>query len=228
MFRRALVLWLTGSVVAGAAAAPYYVAYEGNDFPENEGWERLYGDENGEGNGGATRSLVNGELVLDSLRSPQIYDSYLFRRALNPGPGEFFFFEWRLNVLANNGPAADSIITIARDGRGTLSLQVGNADVYSEREFWRLPLMPGVPHAFRVESADMLSYSLYVDGTFARNGIWDLNSLNESYVGFGDGRLGGGVTSLASWDYVRFGTVPEPAASALGSMLLALFLRIRK
>ena len=31
---------LVGSVCCAARGSPYWIAYEGNDFPESEGWER--------------------------------------------------------------------------------------------------------------------------------------------------------------------------------------------
>ena len=33
---------LLGAGVSAAIAEPYWVTYEANDLPENEGWERLY------------------------------------------------------------------------------------------------------------------------------------------------------------------------------------------
>jgi hypothetical protein len=41
------MLFFTGAalVVAGIASAEqYWIAYEGNDFAENEGWVRVYGE----------------------------------------------------------------------------------------------------------------------------------------------------------------------------------------
>ena len=55
--------------ISPASADEYWVSYDGNDFPENEGWIRVFSA------GGAIRTLENGALVLDSLRSLMIVDS---------------------------------------------------------------------------------------------------------------------------------------------------------
>jgi hypothetical protein len=49
----AMVVSLWGSMLA--LATPYWVAWEGDDFPENEGWLRVWGDENGH-----SRAVRNG------------------------------------------------------------------------------------------------------------------------------------------------------------------------
>lgn len=220
--RMTVTLSALAALAAGARADQYWIAYEGNDFPENEGWERIYGDENGPQQGGSNRSIMNGWLALDSRRHHLIYDSYFWHRQLNPDPGELFVCEWRVNIIQNEGTAADSRLAIARDGRGSVGFQIGYDYIRSSRENWIEPIEPGIPHSFRVESTDMLTYSLRIDGVFAWCGAWDLNSLNESYVAFGDSVMGGGITSISSWDYVRFGVIPEQSTLAGVLWLLRL------
>ncbi|MCA9245420.1 MAG: hypothetical protein KDA32_15810, partial [Phycisphaerales bacterium] len=53
-----------------AAAEPYRIAYEGNDFPEDEGWHRVTTG------GGAERTLEDGVLTLDGLASIETNDVY--------------------------------------------------------------------------------------------------------------------------------------------------------
>ena len=65
---------LLGTQVAGAT--PFWIAYEGDDYPENQGWERVYGDEHGPNSGGAIRSLADGIFTEDSLHDDQIFDFY--------------------------------------------------------------------------------------------------------------------------------------------------------
>jgi hypothetical protein len=62
----------------------------------------------------------------------------------------------------------------------------------------------------------MVSYRFFLDGHYVRDGAWDIPSLNESYVAFGDAISGGGVRSFAEWDYIRFGVIPEPHTVVLG------------
>lgn len=222
MRRLAACLALATIAALPAAAEQYWVAYEGNDFPENVGWIRTYGNEQGPRQGGAMRSIANGALVLDSRESTQIYDFYKIERQLNPESGELFVAEWRLRVLDNlgNPGTADSVFGIARDGGGTLSFGYFVDRVTSTREGWELPVTPLDFHQYRVESTDMINYSLWIDGDFAISGMWDLNSLNESFVGFGDAVQG--AASLADWDYMRFGVVPEGSASVLLVLMAAV------
>jgi len=219
---------LTLVLAASTRADQYSVAYEGNDFPENEGWERVFGDENGPQQGGSNRSLEDGWLVLDSTRHHLIYDTYFWRQQLNPDPGELFICEWRINVIQNIGVLPDEGLAIARDGRGSLGFQIGYDYLRISTEDFIIPIAAGAPHTFRVESSDMLNYVLLIDNTLVHTGAWDLNSLNESYVAFGDGRMGGGVTSLAEWDYVRFGVVPEPETATLVGLGSIWFVLRRK
>src|SRR5262249_52398188 len=153
--------------------------------------------------GGAVRSLLDGVLTLDSLQSPLIFDDYFWRRQLNPGPQELFVCEWRVRVTEAYGPLDDAALGIARDRRGILAFGIGVDHISGLTEDFSIPVSPMAFHTYRVESADMLAYSLFIDGGFARSGQWG-DSLNESYVAWGDGTLGGGIRSLSQWDYVRF------------------------
>ena len=45
-----LLTFTTAALIAMAPNVlgdPYWIGYEGNDFPENEGWRRIYGNEDG-------------------------------------------------------------------------------------------------------------------------------------------------------------------------------------
>jgi hypothetical protein len=214
-------------LAAPAGADRYWVAYEGNDFPENEGWERVFGDENGPQQGGSNRSLEDGLLTLDSTRHHLIYDTYFWRQRVNPDPGEWFFAEWRLRVLEHVGPLGESGFAVARDGGGSLGFLVTLDSIRSEREGWEEPIAPLVFHTYRIESDDMVSYRFFLDGHHVRDGVWDIPSLNESYVAFGDTLTGSGVRALAHWDYVRFGVIPEPEMVVLG-MVTAWFILGRR
>ncbi|MBU0618096.1 MAG: hypothetical protein KKI02_10300, partial [Planctomycetes bacterium] len=110
-----------GLLVAPAGAEQYWITYEGDDFPENEGWERRTRE------GGAVRWLEDGALVLDSTGSLWITDSYRHEDIRRPESGELFVAEWRMRVdefvdyydavvnLARPAPLGDLTIEHATD-----------------------------------------------------------------------------------------------------------------
>jgi hypothetical protein len=187
----------------GAGAAPYWVSYEGNDYPENEGWTRysLYG--------GAQRSFEDDSFVLDSRASTGICDFYqMFRSgATDPGPGETFVMDWQLRVDEVVGPW-DTGVGVYADGKWAVGFDFNRTNVYSAFEPGvGASFSPGVFHHFQLTSTDMRNYVLSIDGEEAIRGAFWL-SLFSSQVWWGDETQGG--ASLSHWDYFRFGVVPEP------------------
>lgn len=202
---RGLQVLVTVLLAAGAArASPYWVAYEGNDLPENEGWERVTGA------GGGQRSIEDGWFVLDTRASISIVDWYEKRLngALDPGPGETFVMQWRLLIDELQGNH-DPTISVRSDENWIVGLAFSADRVVS---FFEYPLgytfEPGIPHTYELRSEDMRTYCLYVDDVPALEGSFKLKA-EGSRVAWGDGVQGS--ASLTKWDYVRFGTVPEPA-----------------
>lgn len=102
------------SFASPAVAVPYWYSYDGSDFPENEGWRRRYGNEDGPREGGAERSIDDGVLVLDSLRHRQIFDFYEIQGIDDPDLGETFVAEWRTLISDQRDPF-DNGVVIARD-----------------------------------------------------------------------------------------------------------------
>lgn len=203
-WRAILVALLVAMVPNAARAEPYWIAYEGNGFPENEGWLHYASSPP------AQRWLENGSLFIDSRADPGITDIYGMYPAagLNPEPGETFVMTWRLNV---HEAAAweDPGVGLRSDSR--------HAVVFIFAEDYLLSLYepgvyvqfkPGAFHEFELRSADMRGYELYVDGAFAVEGVF-FESLFAPVVWWGDIVRGG--SSLAAWDYFRFGVVPEPS-----------------
>jgi hypothetical protein len=199
-----------------ALATPYWVAFEGDTMPEEQpGWVRHWSGQYG----GAQRWIEtdpdgNNYLVIDSLASQMIYDYAQMDRQIDPGPSELFVADWRVLISEQYGYYNDGI-AFCPDTGGTLAFLYKIDQVRSEREGWTHSFTPGVFHSYHLESWSMVSYKLWIDGILVRDGFWDLNSLNQSYVAFGDGGQGGGARSLAKWDYVRFGVVPEPGVLVL-------------
>jgi hypothetical protein len=229
--KRHLSFVILGLLAAVASATPYYVGFEGDRMPEEvPGYVRHFGG------GGATRSIEtdpngNSSYVCDSRSSGWIWDTGYYAGQINPTqPGEVFWAEWRMDVLDDLG-YRDTGVIFARDNYGTLFFEYSNDHIVSVREgFWSYPIAPGVSHTYRIESSDMIEYRLWIDGNVVRNGSWDLNSLNHSFVTFGD-QASGNVPSgaLASWDYFRFGvSVPEPESLSLLLLMCVCVATLRR
>jgi hypothetical protein len=196
-----------------ASAEQYWIAYEGNDFPENVGWRRHYGNENGPYEGGAERWIEDGVFVLDSLRHHQIYDFYDIERSIDPGPGEVFVAEWRVSV-EESIPEYDVGVSITRDDPpGFVLFRLRQDEVYIWTEGVSISLGESGFHTYRLESCDMQSYSLVVDDVIMYYGMFDPRTFSTSRVSFGDNTQG--ARSLSRWDYLRFGVVPEPGTVVL-------------
>lgn len=213
--------------VSPVSADEYWVAYEGNDFPENEGWTRTFSDKNGVfGQGGAIRTFENGALVLDSLRSILIVDFYDMSRPLDPDPGELFTMRWRLKIDSVPGEV-DPGMGVFSDGVKAVAFQFHESSLQSTFEpNVSVPFEPYVFHVFELTSSDMDQYHLSIDGIPALDGRFEAVA-EASRVFWGDVIQGG--TSVTRWDYFEFGVVPEP--SALLCMLcgsLAVFAIRRK
>ena len=215
-FLMVVVLVLLLLPASAARASPYWIAYEGNDFPENEGWPRRTSW------GGAQRSLEDGWLVLDGRADPRIYDYYELAvpGGIDPGPGELFVAQWRVYVDHVLGQY-DAGLSVVSDAHWTVAFALSQDTVYSMCETGvSATFEPGRPHTFELRSADMRSYVLSIDGNPAIHGrFWE--GLTTSAVAWGDSVYH--AASLSRWDYVRFGVVPEPGSIVLG-MLSALLL----
>jgi hypothetical protein len=208
------VTGLSCAVVGTAGAEPYWIAYEGDDFPENRGWTRVFGDENGPLQGGAEREIENGIFRLDGLRSDQIFDFYEIARSLDPDAGEVFVMRWRVRVVEVVGSRGfDPAVVVFSDHRRGVAFEFGENEVSSLFESQvKATFEPGLFHSFEFRSAHMLDYELYVDGHFASAGSF-VDVASMSRVNWGDSTQG--AASLSEWDYVRFGVVPEPEGLAL-------------
>jgi len=212
-----ILMGILGGAFAGVARGePYWVAWEGNDFPENEGWERYHYGAKGPS---ADRSLTGGIMTLDGLASIEIVDGYRLDRPLDPGPGEEFVVRWglRVNEVASDYPY-DPGLAVYSDDAWHFVLVIGVDEVHSVLEQEEIGFEPGVFHAWEFRSRDMRSYTLLVDGSVIRTGSFLASGAVESRVDWGD--VVAGANSHSDWDYFRFGVVPEPASWV---SLLALF-----
>jgi hypothetical protein len=204
-----------------ADATPFWVTYEADDaggYPENQGWQRVYGNEHGPYAGGADRSLANGLFTIDSLSDDQIYDFY--QRDLNsdPGPGEMFVAEWR-TLIDPRSTLYDVDVAFARVGApGYAGLELSPGSVRVMPGYHVLSIAPGVFHSYRFESTDMTSFSLWIDGVRRFDGQFEDITVLQAFVFFGDGMQG--AQSLSQWDFFRYGVVPETNTLTAGVCVL--------
>jgi len=207
---RMLIFLLTalGTLVT-ASADEYWITYEGNDFPENEGWTRhTYA-------GGAERWLEDGALVIDSISvgDLQATDTYQQVDVRRPEPGELFVAEWRMR-LDQFEESYDALVVIARPeplGDLTFAHALDHLVVFDDWD--PIPVTPGEWHIYRFESEDMDAYTLLVDGAPAYEGHFQTPSLLDPLLAFGNAARG--AASVSRWDYVRFGIIPEPSSVLL-------------
>ena len=152
-----------------AAATPYLVAYEGDVYPEQAGWERNISA------GGADRSLDNGIFTLWALDDNMISDQYIYdmQEQLNPDPGEYFFAEWRMRLLPESG-SSDVGIALRTDGaerqfsayyavNGFGASGDGGGVVWIDATQFR---------TYRLESYNMVDYTIWVDGQWGWDGFF--------------------------------------------------------
>jgi hypothetical protein len=201
-----------------ATAELYWVAYEGNDYPENEGWTRVVGG------GGSGRSLEDGALVLDSRKGMSNFDLYQMSRAIDPGPSEFFRMEWRAryDMVA---PRTDPGMSVFSDESWAVAFEFSDVDMRSVFEPGvTASFAPGVFHEFTLVSSDMRLYEVYIDGVSALVGAFD-HVFSASRVGWGD--VIQGAESVSRWDYFRFGVVPEPSAACIAVCGTVMLLSLR-
>jgi len=195
-------------LAAPAGAEQYWVAYEGNDFPENEAWTRIWFDPQAE------RWIEDGALVIDSRASTATCEWYeWYPETVDPAPGEEFIMQWRLRVDEMVTWWPDIAVGVFSDERWAAAFYLHEDTIESAFEDdVSADFEPGVFHEFEMHSSDMRTYQLYIDGTLTIEGSFWL-SLTSGRVLWGDGVQG--AASLSRWDHFRFGVVPEPATAWL-------------
>jgi hypothetical protein len=194
------------------------VRWEGDDYPENESWERIHYGDNGPP---ANRSLHDGIMTLDGLASIEIVDAYQMHRPLDPELGEEFVAQWGLRVdeVGNpNYPYDPGLALYSNDARKVL-LVFGVNEVHSILEQQNIPFQPGVFHAWELRSPDMRTYTLFADGSPIHTGTFSPPGSLPPEGSWGD--LVYGSNSLSDWDYFRFGVVPEPSTFGLLAAIAA-------
>jgi hypothetical protein len=199
----AAFLWLVCGI---GRADRWTVSYEGNDMPESEpGWYRAYAY------GGAIRSIEtdpadpnNYFLVINSLANQMIYDYAYCPHQMDPnGPREKWWAEWRVLIAEAHGDV-DQAVAFASDHDNQVGFDYYYDRIYNGFDGWSIHFAPGIFHTYRLESSDVVTYNLWIDGQLARHAPW-FEGVSHSYAAFGDCVQGGGSRSVGMWDYFRFG-----------------------
>jgi hypothetical protein len=154
-----------------------------------------------------------------------ICDYYKLERQMDPEPGETFVAEWRVRIAEANR-SMEAGVWIARDDPpGYVMAEYMEDELWIGREHWSYTIEPYVFHTYRMESTDMVDYSLWIDDVLVHDGEFYTPTSADSFFAFGDFSYGGAITSVTEWDYVRFGVVPEP--TSLVPVLLTFVLLTR-
>jgi len=208
-------LLLVGCVRAGV------VSFEGDSFPEDEGWERydrLYLAERHLSEGW----LVQTPHVIELDGRPHGQDDVYHRPLADFAGMPTFFLEWRMQTtglreeMFDVAPAA---IVLGGNSGGFYHFTIARDQV----SFFRDPYIPSVwvdieasvPHDYRLELYGDELYELFIDGALVDSGVPEgAYPTEDSEIVFGARATY--VDSTTRWDYIRFGTViPEPATGAL-------------
>lgn len=214
----AAVVLFAVTCAATARADLYWVSYEGNDLPENEGWTHT------PGNPPAERSIDDGSLFIDSRVPGGTTDGNAMYRpdGFDPGPGEMFVMQWRIKV--HESPLWDAGVFFSSDELFAVGFGFSENSMISDYEpSIRIEYAPGVYHSFELRSEDMRHYVLTMDGAPVIDGVFSESFYGPS-LGFGDLAS---PESLGQWDYFRFGVVPEPESLMLALAGCALLMRTR-
>jgi hypothetical protein len=198
-----------------ARGTPYWVAWEGEDFPENQGWQRFHGPQGAE----AIRTLADGAMSIDGIQSPPVYD---FARIygngnFDPDAEEVFVMRWRMRVDQIAGPYAwDPGVAIVSDELRIVSLLYSYDRIRSAFEGTTVAFAPGLYHTYELRSADMFTYVLTIDSVQTMEGIF-VQTVGTPFVVWGDGSSGS--SSRTTWDFFHFGVSPEPGTGALSVIM---------
>jgi hypothetical protein len=220
MSRILVALGVLALGVSSVAADQFWYTYEGNDYPEVEGpWIRYTRG------GGAQRSLQDGALVLDGLADWHIVDEYFITTPpFVLDGGEWLEVDWRVRI--DQAPLnLDAHVVVRAGMEGLVMLAYAEDGIWIGTEGVWVDFAPGVLHEYSLVSSDLDAYSLFVDGVLAHVGDFGAPYMSSGLT-WGD--MTEGATSLTTWDYVRFGVVPEPAVGLTLALVGLAAMGLRK
>jgi hypothetical protein len=209
---RTCTVIVTALLVVGAArASQFWISWD-EGWPDQEGWT--------EGWSGipATKWLDASLLYIDSRTYGGADEYGAFPTTLIPGSQETFVMHWRVRVDAS-WPSSDPGVIVVADDHYALAFTLDTSSIHSNFESGKVaPFAPNEFHDFTVESSDMRAYDLHIDGSLALQGVFSQSFLSGPEIAWGDCSSG---MSLAAWDTVEYGIVPEPSVPLC--LLTALF-----
>ena len=216
-----LLAFLLGATALPAFATPYWIAWESDDWPENQGWDHQ--SYNYYGGPLATRTLNGGTMTSDGSASPGIVDDYFMYRAgaIDPAPGEEFVLQYRMRVDASTDYPWDVGASVfSNDGRFIGMRSTLDRVRPSVAPTWEISFEPGQFHTYEIRSTDMRECRFFLDGVLLHDGHF-VQGATPAYVAWGDCCVP--AASAATWDYLRFGVVTAPEADgAVVASVLAL------
>jgi hypothetical protein len=221
------IVKLISAIVLGAVAAqasPWWATFDGSlgTYPEDQGWLHYATDPP------AQRWLEDGSLFIDSRAAWGISDIYSQYRPgeMTLGPGETLVVLWRVDVVDAPGSSIGADIEVDSDDQWAVHLCLGIDGVSSlyEPGNWA-PFAPGVFHDFLLESSDLRTYVLSVDGVPKLWGSFFESLFYAPGVGWGDMTTD---RNLSAWQSVEAGVIPEPSAALCALIALCGCSRVRR
>ena len=212
MFRMRPVVLFFAMVVSVRANT---VTYEGDEFPEKVGWERIVFTD-------IDRSLDSGWFVhfVDFANEIDAYQLLLADFASE----QAWFVEWRVETDAPSSILDSSGTPVVVSAGGTAAANYHFTITDARVQVWRsnfLPIVfvdiePGVPHTYRLELHGVDSYAWFIDGQLGDSGPPEGQYPNDdSVLIWATSREEFDTTTR--WDYVRFGVIPQDASGDFDS-----------
>lgn len=192
----------------GVPAPAQVVTYEGNDFPEQIGWQRLRDT--------VERRLEDGWLV-QTVESGQDFYRYDISglselvgrffvewRAITNNP-EWLIDEWQVPAAVSAGGQAASLYhTVMTESAAVLLRDISIPRVIA-------PISINLPHIYRVEVFPD-EYIWYIDGIVADRGVPEGPYPDADAEVLWGVEGNEGVSATTAWDFVRTGRIPDDAS----------------
>ncbi len=209
-------------MLATRAAVGTSVAYECNTLPENTGWQvvQIYCN--------PTLEVLDGwfqqHVDLCPPNPPPGGQQAAFRRTIDEFIGEpTFFLQWRVVTDADRSElpwGGGAAISAGSNGDTNYAFSIASDRAELNRDnllpIIAVDVQAGVPHTYRLELVGAASYAWYIDGQLVGSGVpeGEYPSFNPRIVWRDKAAF---LPNTAKWDYIRYGTIPQPASGDFDS-----------